>query len=114
MEDSIKAVDCVGNRQQSKAPGDARVLPTAEPLREVLEDELRRAALCQYRQGDDCGNEEYKVQGSAYKLKAKYEFTEPQVTDERHEDQQPHNQCRMPKFVYIVVVIKYGKASDDS
>ena len=58
MEDSIKAVDCVGGGQQSKAPGDAGVLPTAEPLREILKDELRRAALCEHRQSDDRDDEE--------------------------------------------------------
>ena len=91
MEASIKAIDCVGDGQQSKAPGDAGVLPTTEPLREILKDELRRAALCKHRQSGNCDNEEQKVANSANKLKGIEEFPEQQVEDERHYDQRPHN-----------------------
>lgn len=76
MEDSIKAIDCVGDSQQSKAPCDGRIVPTAKPLREILKDELRRAAICKHRQGDDRDDEEQKVTNSANKLKGIEEFPE--------------------------------------
>lgn len=91
MEDSVKAVDCIGHGQQSKAPGDAVIIPTAEPLCEILKDELRRAALSKHRQGDDGYEEEHKVTNSANELHGIEEFPEPQIEDECHKDQRPHN-----------------------
>ena len=91
MEGSIKAVDCVGDGQQSKAPGNAGVLPTAEPMREILKDKLRRAALRQHRQGNDRYDEEQKVTNASNKLERIDELPEEQVENERQKDQRPHN-----------------------
>ena len=91
MEDSVKAINCVSGGQQSKAPGDAGVLPTAEPLREILKDELRRTALRKHQQSDNRDEEEQKVTNSANKLEGIEELPEPQVEDEGHKDQRPHN-----------------------
>jgi len=49
MKCSIKGIDCVGDGQQSKAPGDARVLPTTDSLGESLEDKLWTTTLAKHR-----------------------------------------------------------------
>lgn len=113
MKDSIKTIDCIGDGQQSQAPSDAIIIPAAETLREILKDELRCASFCKNRQSDDRNDEEQKVKNSANKFQGGKKFTEPEIKDERHKDQRPHKQCRMPAFGYIIIVIENGETNDN-
>jgi len=76
---SIKAVDCVGDSQQSKTPGDPVVVPAAEPLGKSLEHIIRRAARAKYGQYNDGDDIETKVKDSSKKLESVKELSKRQI-----------------------------------
>lgn len=60
-------------------------------------------------QSDDRDEEEDEAKNSTYDLEYVEQLPKPQIEHKQNDDQCPHEECRMPDFRFIVVVIEDDK-----